>query len=115
MKMYKLEVFLLGHNNYEDLTKRQMVQAFKEQFFNSDLSVTVGEVKETDIGDWYDEHPVNQLSTPTQTYRDYFDNDKALALKMAQLEKMKQKLKWSKEKTSDLEEIVEKLDEEING
>ncbi len=60
MKAYKLEVLVIDHEGYG-------VQEFENQLENLDF-VHVVRSKEAEIGEWDDDHPLNQKRTMVKEF-----------------------------------------------
>ena len=66
-KLYKLEVYVIDseRNSQEDIIR--LLENTKH------ISVQVMDVASVDLGEWFDEHPLNQPATSSLSdYRSYF-------------------------------------------
>ena len=67
MKAYKLEVIVV---DLEGLGKGGIIDELENGI---DYFIpTVTKVVEADIGEWYDEHPLNMRNTPVSEINEYF-------------------------------------------
>lgn len=68
MKAYKVELIVVDYGGYgpEEL-KTHLKQM---RFYNPDVI----EITEADIGEWYDQHPLNLLSTTEEDKLRYFES-----------------------------------------
>lgn len=67
MKLRKLEVYVIDHDN---LTEAELVSVFEnvEELIGSRVAV-----KTAELGEWSDDHELNQLATPLVEFRRYFE------------------------------------------
>jgi hypothetical protein len=70
MKAYKLEIIVVDH----DLVGGDGIRYHLEntKYPNYCISPNVISIKEADIGEWSDDHPLNKLDTPKEQIDSYF-------------------------------------------
>jgi len=73
MKAYKLEILVINH----DLVPEDEIKYHIEnvRYPNRCLSPIVMDMKEADIGEWDDDHPLNQKATFLAEYQRLFKQD----------------------------------------
>lgn len=64
MKAYKIEIFVI---DFESGCKEDLLRVLDN---NKHYNFQVKEVKETDIGEWRDEHELNQRRTCEKAYKE---------------------------------------------
>jgi hypothetical protein len=69
MKFHKLEVYVL---DFENGGIKNLIKLLEQ---NPHFNMEVKAYQTVDIGEWYDDHELNQLDTTLEQYRAYF-NDK---------------------------------------
>lgn len=75
MKAYKLEVFIIDH---DDLGPDAVVEELENGHFGNDcISPRVKKIEIKDIGEWTDDHPLNKHATCDEEYRRLFGQDES--------------------------------------
>ena len=69
MQMHRLELFVIEFDNQ---STSDLITRIKQDAVDNGI-VVVGNVETADIGEFHDEHVLNQTSTPVEIYRQYFD------------------------------------------
>lgn len=70
MKAYKLEIFVIDHDNIGANGIKDEIEC--ASYGNDCISPKVKCVTEKDIGEWTDDHPLNKHSTCEEEYRRLF-------------------------------------------
>lgn len=65
MKAYKVEILIIDFDEVGDGIKELIENA---RYPNYCINPQVKSIVEADIGEWYDEHPLNQHSTAEEEY-----------------------------------------------
>lgn len=68
MKMHKVEMYIF---DMEDIGKDEIL--LQLEYSNFPYIFAVKETGTADIGDWDDNHILNQMSTPVEKFREYFE------------------------------------------
>ncbi len=72
MKAYKIEILVIDH---DEVGKDNIVNYLENaRFANDCLSLDVKDVVEKDIGQWTDNHPLNNFATYRKEYERLFRN-----------------------------------------
>lgn len=66
MKLYKIEVYVIDHDNFGIDEVMECVAAADSTYISRVDGV------EADIGEWSQDHPLNQSVTPVEEFRKYF-------------------------------------------
>ena len=75
MKVYKITLCFIDHDN---LGLESVVNIIENARLPNHISPgTVISIDERDIGEWRDDHPLNQLNTCTNAFNDLFATDDA--------------------------------------
>lgn len=64
MKAYKLEILVI---DFEDHGKECFLAELENNIY---YNFQVKDIRETDIGDWYEEHPLNKRVTLDKAYKE---------------------------------------------
>ncbi len=70
MKAYKLEILVIDNDGLGAEEIKQVLESTR--YPNWCISPSVMKIEERDIGEWSDDHPLNQNSTIQQAYLDIF-------------------------------------------
>lgn len=66
MKVYKVELLIINH---DELQQDEVIEVIQQQKYpNYCINPTVLKIKEYDVGDWDDDHPLNNRSTDAEEY-----------------------------------------------
>lgn len=72
MKAYKVELLIIDHDK---VGCEGIINVIENQKYpNWCISPEVIGIKEADIGEWYDQHPFNLISTPLEEKLKYFES-----------------------------------------
>lgn len=71
MKAYKIELLVIDNEGMGEDGIRQDIQGRKFSY------PTIMSIQSAEIGEWYDEHPLNQHATSDEEYRRLFPVKKA--------------------------------------
>ncbi len=73
VKMYKTEMYII--NLGDDLSQEEIKELIKQSLNGVAIncSVTFGEIKEKEIGEWFDDIKFNQTDTSIEEYRKEFE------------------------------------------
>lgn len=66
MKAYKFEILVIDH---EEIGKNNITEMLKNV---RHLYPSILEIKEAEIGEWYDEHPLNKKETQLEYCKNIF-------------------------------------------
>ena len=69
MKMHKIEVYVI---DFEDSGVEECMNLIEE---NQDIMCKVVHTETIDIGEWNDDHELNQNSSGPEIYRKYFNQE----------------------------------------
>lgn len=73
-KMFKATVYVIPMNfNYD--TKNDILHLFEEMSDRCDSIVKVTDLKETNIGVWHDEHPLNSVNATGKDHEQFMVDD----------------------------------------
>lgn len=91
MKAYKLEVLIINHDNLDIHDIKEVLE--NANYSNDCIWPQIQNIKEVDIGEWSDDHPLNQKSTCETEYKRLFSsNEDILKNIFEELEKYNDKL-----------------------
>jgi hypothetical protein len=76
MKVYKLEVMVIDFDNCGGEDIKDMIQ--DARYPNRAISPTVKNIESVDIGEWTDDHPLNNRSTSEAEYKRLFTETTSL-------------------------------------
>lgn len=69
-KVFKLEILIVDHDELGADEIKSVIENTK--YPNWCIYPSVMAMKERDIGEWHDEHPINKYDTMAKTYQDIF-------------------------------------------
>ena len=70
MKAYKVELLIVDHDKLGANEIRSVLE--NNHYPNHCMEPHIMDIQEKDIGEWTDEHPLNQLSTTIDEYKKLF-------------------------------------------
>jgi hypothetical protein len=70
MKVYKVELLIIDHDNVGEEGIREVLE--NESYPNHCIAPRVKNIEGRDIGEWTDEHPLNKRSTAEVFYKNLF-------------------------------------------
>lgn len=70
MKAYRVELLIVDSDNLGDEDIKEVIE--ETRYPNRCISPEVMSIEGKDIGEWHDEHPLNQLSTSKEYYTQLF-------------------------------------------
>ena len=72
-KLHKIQFYLLDYNN--DFRTLEKLENYIQYTIRYGLPEHI-HITSTDLGEWYDEHPLNYIDCPESEYEKYFkEND----------------------------------------
>lgn len=70
MKAYKVEILVI---DFDELGQSGIEREIENVNYPNDcISPTIFGIKEVDIGEWYDDHPLNKYDTKYEYYEKHF-------------------------------------------
>ena len=70
MKAYKIELLIVDHDCVGGDEIKNVLE--DTRYPNRCIMPNVMDIKEVDIGEWYDEHPLNLTKKMKSAYKQYF-------------------------------------------
>lgn len=72
MKAYKLEILII---DFDDLGQESVLEEFGNvRYANDCISPIVKSIRQADIGEWTDDHPLNKRASCDEEYRRLFND-----------------------------------------
>lgn len=72
MKAYKIEILIIDHDNLGPASLKNELE--NANFANDCINIQIKNMIEKDIGEWTDDHPLNNRLTQDQEYINLFNN-----------------------------------------
>jgi len=94
MKLSKATIYYFDTNNEQPYGNREELEIL---FDRSDMSLKIADYKEVEIGEWYDEIPLNYSDCKIEQYEYYFDEANKEQIKLKRIKELQDEIERIKD------------------